>query len=297
MLRLTYTKKAILVFILLALASPSVFGQEKQFKLGLISDKPVGRIKEYAPLAEYAAKRLKKFGITSGKIVVVKNVDQMFDKIRKKEVDVVFESAFPTIEMMKEASMRPSLLAWKKGSSEYTSVIFVKKESPIRQLNDLRGKTIVFEDPKSTSAYLLPKVDIGRAGLPVLPMNERGKDTASVHYVFAGEETNQAFWVIQEKADAGAFSSDDWNELAEGVRRDLRIIHETKPVLRFIVSFHPAMSVELSNAVLSTFMEMDDDPEGSKVLAKAAGIQKIEALSHSDRQSLRYVEELMSALE
>ncbi len=294
---LTLTKKSILVFMLLLIAFPSAIAQGKQFRLGLISDKPVGRIKEYAPLAEYTAKRLNKFGITSGKIVVAKNVDQMLDKIRKKEVDVVFESAFSTIEMMKEAGMKPSLLVWKKGNREYSSVIFVKNDSPIRQLSDLRGKTIVFEDPKSTSAYLLPKADLGRRGISVLPMDEKGNDAASVRYVFAGEETNQAFWVIQEKADAGAFSSDDWNELAEGVKRELRVIHETKPAPRFIVSFHPAMPVELSKAASSAFIEMDRDPEGNKLLKKAAGIQKIEPLSDSDRQSLRYVEELMSALE
>ena len=282
---------------ILAIAAPlSAFAEAKEFSLGVISDKPAGRIKDYGPVASYVAARLKGFGITGGKLVAAKNVDKMVEKIRKKEVDVVLESAFSTIEMKEKAGMMPKLLVWKKGEKEYRTLFFVRKDSPIQTLDDLKGKTIVFEDPASTSAYLLPKAELKRMGLAVLPMNQRGKPSA-VRSVFAGEETNEVFWVIKKKADAGVFSSDDWKELSQKVKADLRIIHETKPVLRFVASFNPALPVELSNAISAILVRMHDDPEGRKILEKAAGTKKMELLSERDYQSLRYVQELAADVE
>lgn len=287
-----YLGKTFLAFMLLAFVSAPAFGKGKQLILGLISDKPAGRIKEYSPLAEYVARRLERFDIAGGKVVIAKNTDQMLKKIRNREVDIVFETAFSTIEMSEKAGMKPELLVWKKGQREYTSVIFVGKESRLQELSDLKGKTIVFEDPKSTSAYLLPKTDLIKNGLTVLPIEERG-NAGALKYMFGGEETNIAFFVIQKRADAGAFSSDDWNELPGKVKGELRVIHETKPVLRFIASFHPDLPEDLREAIAGVFKDMPSTPDGKKVLKRAAGTEKIEPLSNRDYESLHYVRELM----
>jgi phosphonate transport system substrate-binding protein len=291
---LEWMRKVALAFILLALALPS-FAEGKEFRLGVISDKPVGRINQYGPLARYVAKDLEKFGVTGGKMVIAKNSKAMAEKIRKGEVDVIFESAFAVIELREEAGIIPRLLIWKKGSSEYHSVIFVRKESPIQNLNDLKGKTIVFEDPLSTSAYLLPKADLRRTGLTVLPLGDKKGSAETVRFVFGEEETNQAFFVLQKRTDAGAFSSDDWRELPVREKNELRVIHESQPVLRYIAAFNPALPTDLSDAIASILIRMSSEPEGTKIL-KEARIGQIEELSDRDRRSLVEVQELIRLL-
>ncbi len=292
---LGWMRKVVFAFILLALAFPSAFAAGKEFRLGVISDKPVGRINQYGPLARYVAKDLEKFGVTGGKMVIAKDSEAMAEKLRKGEVNIIFESAFPVIELREEAGIIPRLLIWKKGSSEYHSVIFVRKESPIQNLNDLKGKTIVFEDPLSTSAYLLPKADLRRTGLTVLPLGDKKGPAEAVRFVFGGEEANQAFFVLQKKTDAGAFSSDDWKELPVGEKNALRVIHETKPVLRYIAAFNPDLPPELRDAIASVLTQISNDPEGIKILKKA-DIEKIEELSEQNLRSLRQVEELIRVL-
>jgi phosphonate transport system substrate-binding protein len=50
------------------------------------------------------------------------------------------------------------------GSLGFQSIIVVRAESGVRALEDLRGKTLAFPDPNSTSGYLLPAYYLEQAG-------------------------------------------------------------------------------------------------------------------------------------
>src|SRR5215831_12453763 len=53
------------------------------------------------------------------------------------------------------------------GAIGYYSVIYVKAGSPYRQIQDLKGKTIGFVDPNSTSGYNAPRFFLNKAGIDV----------------------------------------------------------------------------------------------------------------------------------
>ncbi len=288
--------KFFLIFALTLYVLPA-FGGERELRLGLISDNPDSRIREYMPLMKNVAARLKEFNIKDARIVVAKDVDEMLKKIERGEVDIIFESAFSTIEMQEKAGIMPTMLVWRKGVREYRTVFFVRRESPIKSLSDLKGKTIVFEDQKSTSAYAMPKAELKRRGLTVLPLNEKREIKDAVRYIFTGEELNQAFFVVQKRADAGAFNNNDWDETSEKVRADLRIIHETEPMPRYMASFHPALPEKLRKAIKNIFEELHKTPEGKEILKKASRITKIERLTDADLKALKYLKELMEFIE
>ena len=103
------------------------------------------------------------------------------------------------------------LRRWKGGIADYRSVIFTSKQSGITRLEDLRGKIIAFEDPGSTSGYLLPKLFLLKKGFSVV---EKATPAAKVSpvdigYIFADTDKNIVNLVMQEKVAAGAFSNDD----------------------------------------------------------------------------------------
>jgi phosphonate transport system substrate-binding protein len=289
--------KFFFIFAFAAIFVLPAYGGERPLRLGLISDNPEARIKEYMPLMNNAAARLKEFGIKEARILVAKDIDEMLKKIERNEVDIVFESAFSTVEMQDKAAMTPAMLVWRKGVREYKTLFFVRKESPAKSLSDLKGRTIVFEDPKSTSAYAIPKAALKRRGLTVLPLSEKKELKDAVRYLFAGEELNQAFFVIQKRADAGAFNTNDWNELSEKVRAELRIIHETEPMPRYIASFHPRLPERLRKAIEAVFEGMDKNPEGKDLLKRASRITKIERLTDADLNALKDIKELRAFIE
>jgi len=50
------------------------------------------------------------------------------------------------------------------GETGYTSVAFVKADSPYRRIEDLRGRSFAFADPNSTSGFAFPAYYLRRAG-------------------------------------------------------------------------------------------------------------------------------------
>lgn len=268
----------------------------REFRLGIIGEKTVEtKLQGYVHLTRYVAERLKTLGVTRGELVVTSNVDQMIQKIRKKEVDVVFESAFSTIKMLDKARMRPKLLVWKHGVKEYSTVFFVRNDSSIDELTDLQGKVVALQDPGSTTAFMIPIAELKRSGLKVVRADGKVPSTA-VRYALAEHEKNQVFWVLEKRAAAGAFGSDDWDEVQELEKRGLKVIYKTEPVLRYIASFHPDLPIALTDSIVAIFAQMDKDPEGRKILEQASRIKKVEPLSLKDYQSLRYVRQLMKEM-
>lgn len=51
------------------------------------------------------------------------------------------------------------------GALGYHSILIVKSDSPYKKLDDLKGKTLAWADPNSTSGYLIPLVSLRGAGI------------------------------------------------------------------------------------------------------------------------------------
>lgn len=280
------------VAVILLLLPTGVFAEQKELRVGVIGEQPYEMIKKYTPLVNYLVSSLKAYDVGSGKVVAAKDLHELLQSVRHREVDIVFGSAFPTVEMKEREGMIPDLLAWRKDSKEYTTVFFVRKDSTANELGSLKGKTIVFQNEVSTSAYIVPKAELRQHGLKVLPWSEGMKGDV-VNYSFADMEINQAFQVAERKADAGAFNNNDWDEIPPKVRDELKIIHTTKPILRYVVSFHPALPKKLRAAIAEALMRMDKSTDGQEALKTAYRIKKIEKLTKSDFESLDYVKELI----
>ena len=97
---------------------------------------------------------------------------------------------------------------WKKGVSSYRGIIIVSKESGISELSNLRGRKIAFEDPGSTSGFLLPYAALVNGGLTLRRVTSPRSTVATgeIGYVFAEEELNIAGWVVRGIVAAGAMS-------------------------------------------------------------------------------------------
>jgi len=82
------------------------------------------------------------------------------------------------------------------GSSGYYSVVVVRTDSPFKSLDDLKGKTLAFADPNSTSGF----------AVPTYFLSKQGKDPRSYfsRTGFAGNHEQGVIAVIQGTYDAAA---------------------------------------------------------------------------------------------
>lgn len=64
-----------------------------------------------------------------------------------------------------ENRLLPLVTALRGGASEYCSVLFVRADSPVSTLQELRGSTVAWVDQCSAAGYLLPRMHLIAEGL------------------------------------------------------------------------------------------------------------------------------------
>lgn len=239
--------------------------------LGRISDDPRRHYEQLKPLIDYVVPRMKDVGITEGRVLMARDPQQMMSYLRRGKVDWVTETPGTGLLLADKAGARPLLLTERSGSREYRSVIFTHRDSGITELSQLRGRTIAFQSPSSTSAYLVPAMVLRAQGLPmslmVSPLDEA--DLGSVGYVFANTDANLGAWVHKRLVDAGGFSDQDWESLqrvSEAARRDLVVIHTTGPVPRAMELVSAGMSPEVAARLRQVLLGASQDPQAREAL-------------------------------
>lgn len=78
------------------------------------------------------------------------------EALRNGDADISFMGALPYVIANAQVGAVAVLAEVYRGSPSYTGRIFVRRDGPITQLADLKGKAIAFADPISESGYLYP---------------------------------------------------------------------------------------------------------------------------------------------
>ena len=273
-------------------ASPSIAATAPPapVHLGVVAEEPNEpdrMLRAYGEMIARLRERLAPAGVPVGDLVIARDLDDMSQRLARGDVDFVIETVFPTV-VLKERSrgLDPSLVVVRRGQRQYRSVFFARQEAPIRGLADLRGRTLVLQVLRSTSAFALPKAELARAGISLLPADDPHAGRGDVRYVLALAEINQAIWVLHGRGDAGAFNEGDWAALPEKVRSQLRVFHETRPIARGLLSFRSGLAASVRKEVEETLLKLDEDEAGRTALAQAGGVTRFERLTPADRREL-----------
>lgn len=276
-----------------ALGSPprGIAAPSPPIHLGVIAEEPnePGHMLDvYADLLARLRARLAPANLPVGELVITRDLEDLSQRIFRGEVDLVIETVFPTLVLQERSRMlEPALVVVRGGEREYHSVFFTRQDAPIRRLSDLRGRTLVLQVLRSTSAFALPKAELARAGIALVSADDLRAGRDNVRYVLAQSEINQAVWVVRGKGDAGAFNEGNWAALPERIRSELRVFHETRSILRGLLSFRTSLAASVRRRVEEVLLELDADEAGRAALDRAAGITRLERLTPADRSELR----------
>ena len=281
------------VAMLLALAiSPAQAAEAGQrLVLGRISGEPHKHIERLRTMADYLAVRLADHGVSGIDILVAESPERMRHMIERGEVDLFSETAFVALDFINDGLAKPLLREWKKGVAQYHSVVVVRKDSGIRTLADLSGHKFAFEDPGSTSGYLMPRVALEMAGLRLtqLPDPRNPVPKGTVGYSFARGEINVIAWVNRGLADAGSVSNLDWNDPETApaeLKNELRVIHETQPVIRSLFLTRTGLDAALCERIAKILVSMDESEPGRAVLKQYFKMAKFDRIDGDAQKGL-----------
>jgi phosphonate transport system substrate-binding protein len=266
-------------------------GEPGVLVLGRISDDPKAHYEQLRPLLEYVVPRMRDVGIREGRILMARDPQQMASYLRRGRVDWVTETAAAAVLLRKLADARPLLLTERDGTSQYHSVFFARRDSGLRRVEDLRGRTIAFQRPSSTSAYFAPASHLlGRGfALEILPSPTEHVDSDAVGYVFARSELNISTWVHKRLVDAGVMSHLDWDNperMPLAFKHDLVMIGRTGDYPRAVELVRGTLDPRIAERLRAVLLDAADDPKAGPALRQFFGTTRFLALDAPSQDAL-----------
>lgn len=141
------------------------------------------------------------------------------------------------------------------GKPEYRAVIFTKKDSPLKSLKDLKGKTFAFGDRFSTQGHIIPRKMLEDSGVTVKALKS---------YVFTGSHANTARAVLNGEYDAGGIQDTLAKRLvSEG---KIRILATSKPYPSSLICFNKEVDPIIVKAVKSALLSFEPKGKHTDIL-------------------------------
>ena len=132
------------------------------------------------------------------RVTVASDYAAVIEALRNRTADLAF--VHPVGYVLANREAKATIVAknlW-HGKSTFTSRIFVRRDGGVRQLEDLRGKTIAFVDPASSSGYTYPMVLLIQRGL----VRNRDPKTFFREVMFAGSHDAAMRALVNGHVDA-----------------------------------------------------------------------------------------------
>ncbi len=253
-------RATVMCFALILLFSGRSFAEE--LTIGLIPEQNVFRQSaRYKPLGEYIAK---KTGIKV-KFTILSRYGNILDRFTAEKLDGAFFGSFTGALAIRKLGVEPLVRPVNlDGSSTYWGYIFVRKDSGIKTVADMKGKKMAFVDKATTAGYLFPMAFFKEHGISDV------KNYFSEYY-FAGSHDAAINAVLDKDFDVGCAKHSMFERMARSnprVRKELVILAQSPQVPSNGLGVRGNLSEALKKRLKETLLSMVDDPEGREILKR-----------------------------
>ena len=180
---------------------------------------------------------------------------------RSGKLDVAYLGPFSYVLATSVADVEAFAVAVTKktGQSAYHSVILARKDSGIRELADLKGRTFAFVDPSSASGHLFPKAGLEQAGFD--------PGTLFSRVIFSGSHDASILAVENHKVDAAAvadriFSSAAAKQMIK--QDDFQVVWSSRPIPESPMVWRKKLDPALKLKVAAALASIKDVPWGDQ---------------------------------
>jgi phosphonate transport system substrate-binding protein len=215
-----------------------------------------------------------------------KTYDEVIKKIGTKQADIGYVGAFAYVEAREKFGVR--LLArtyGKKRRESYHSMIITREDAGLNTIQDLKGKSFIFNDQKSTSGFLFPMVQLRKAGIKMENFSEIRHVTRHANSLLA---------VYNKHVDAGAISSTA-NEKVDIDFSKIKILWKSKPIYRGPWIANKDLSDEQFNKIQDALLRISNYEDAEEIF-KDLGTKGFIRGFDRDYDNIREVRRLMQEL-
>ena len=188
--------RSVVALLLIPIAAVSC-SQESTLTLALTPSRDPTALKE---AGDAFAQTITRISGVSIKAVVASDYAGVIEALRSRRVELAFVHPVGYVLANREAGCQILVRDIWQGKVAYTARFYVRKDRGIRSLEDLRGKTVAFVDPASSSGYIYPMVLLIKQGL----VRDRDPKTFFKEALFTGTHEAALQSVLHGRVDAAA---------------------------------------------------------------------------------------------
>src|SRR5262245_60628793 len=214
----------------------------------------------------------------------------VIEAVRSRRVDLAFVHPVGYVLANREAGCQILVRDVWQGKTAYTARFYVRKGSGIDKLEDLRGKTVAFVDPASSSGYIYPMVLLIKRGL----VKDRDPKSFFKDAVFAGTHEAALASVLHGRVDAAASfdKAPDIHLKDKAQIAQLAFVGETPEIPEAGICSRPGLPPETLDRLKRALLSIKG-PEHAAVLKQIYDIDGFIEASDRDYQPVRDAMELM----
>lgn len=152
-------------------------------------------------------------------------------------------------------------------------ILVVRRDSPVRDIRELAGATLVFPSPASFAASILPRAALRREGIEFTAKFVSSHDSVYLN-------------VARGLYPAGGGIVRTLEMLDPADRGELRVLWTTPAYTPHAIAVHPEVPKASARKLQDALVAMADDPVGRRLLARV-GFKGIEAANDADWDDVR----------
>lgn len=241
---------------------------------------------------EVIAKLLAKETGFKFKVYVASDYTALVEAMKSNQVQIGWLAPFAFVLAEQKAGAHVLLKSVRHGKPSQYSAIVVRQSSPFKTLEDLKGKTMAWTDPSSSSGHILPKSVLISKGIDT--------DTFFKRQTFAGSHETAVLSVMNGTVDAAATFSDDetgasgsWTKFGKSMgakAEPLRAVFVTPPMPSDTVSVSKKFFEERgtdAQKVKEAILKLTQTSEGQTALKDLYGIDGLVIATSEEYAPLR----------
>jgi len=250
-----------------------------ELNIGLIPEQNVFKqFKRYEPLGKYIEQ---KTGIKI-KFTILSRYGNIMESFHKKKMDGAFWGSFTGAMAIKKHGIQPVARPVNlDGSSTYRGYIMVRKDSGIKNISDMKGKSVAFVEKATTAGYIFPMAYFKENGIKDI-------ETYFSVYYFTGSHDAAINALLNKKVDIACAKNTVYEILARedpGIKDKLVIIAKSADVPSNGLGLRKELAYGVKAELKQALLDMHVDPEGKKVLEKF-GVKRFIETGKNDYSSV-----------
>jgi len=226
------------------------FPEGQEIRLGSVAmDIPAEMHRRLTPLTKYLAETLKR-PVT---LKLSPNMPAAIDEVSKGEVELAYLTPVAYLKARAKGDVQLVAKTVTNKKASFQLMIAVRKDSPIKRVADLKGKTFAFGD----KAAILQRAVVVGAGMPLENLGE---------YRFIGHYDNIAKGIASGDFDAGILKDTtayDWQD------KGLRILYSSPPLPPYNIVASSKVDARLYQQIRRAFLDLDIGNPAHKAVIQA----------------------------